>query len=142
MLTNHQGLASEPAMSTLARLALISGLACIYALLDRSSNVKVEHLEAALALWEYSEKCARFIFGASTGDPTVDRILMSLKAQGPMSETDIRDLFGRHKGAPEIDRALGSLLQSGKAKAVVMETGGRPRTVWQICDQSDKSDQR
>ena len=128
--------------SILARAeAQVMRLACVYALLDECAFVRVTHMEAALALWEYSEKCARFIFGDSSGDPVVDRIMAALK-QGPLSETEIRDIFGRHKFGEEIDRALGVMLQSGKAKAVVVETGGRPKTVWQRCDQSDKSDQR
>jgi hypothetical protein len=116
-------------------------LACIYALLAQSSVVRVEHLNAALALWEYSEGCAQAIFGTLSGDPTVDRILLALE-KGPMSETEIRDLFGRHKSGGEIDRALGSLVNLGKAKPGVVVTGGRPKTSWQRCDQSDKSDQR
>src|SRR5215813_1543391 len=88
--------------------AQVMRLACIYALLDQSAVIRVEHLEAALALWEYSEKCAGFIFGDSQGDPTVDRIRAGLK-QGPMTETEIRDLFSRHNTG-EVDRALAVIL--------------------------------
>jgi Protein of unknown function (DUF3987) len=122
-------------------------LACIYALLDKSPAVRAEHLEAALALWEYSEKCAHFIFGDSQGDPTVDRILAGLK-QGPMTETEIRDLFSRHNSA-EVDRALSFIFNKGMAKPEIEQTGGRPRTIWKLCpapkprgDISDKSDIR
>ena len=59
---------------------------------------------------------------------------MAALNERPLSETEIRDIFGRHKSGGEIDRTLGVMLQSGKAKAVVMETGGRPKTVWQRCD--------
>ena len=140
----HELSSEKPGLvgSILARAeAQVMRLACVYALLDKCAFVGVQHMEAALAVWEYSEKCARFIFGDSLGDPVVDRIMAALK-QGPLSETEIRDLFGRHKSGGEIDRALGVILQSGKAKAVVMETGGRPKTVWQGCDRSDESDQR
>jgi len=108
--------------------AQVMRLACIYALLDQSAVIRVEHLEAALALWEYSEKCAGFIFGDSQGDPTVDRIRAGLK-QGPMTETEIRDLFSRHNTG-EVDRALAFILNKGIAKPKIEETGGRPRTVW------------
>jgi len=117
-------------------------LACLYALFDQSELVRPEHLRAALALWDYSEKSTKFIFGELTGDPVVDRILAAIKQQGEVSETEIRDLFGRHKSVGEIDSALGALMRNGKAKPRVIETGGRPRTVWGLCDQSAKSDQR
>jgi DNA replicative helicase MCM subunit Mcm2 (Cdc46/Mcm family) len=111
--------------------AQVMRLACIYALLDRSAVVRVEHLEAALALWEYSEKCARFIFGDSQGDPTVDRILTALK-QGAMTETETAGLFNRHS-YKEIDRALGFISNNEIAKPEIEETGGRPRTIWKLC---------
>jgi len=117
-------------------------LAALYALLDGCPTIRAQHLAAALALWDYSEKSTLAIFGELTGDTTADRILAALAEHGEMSETDIRDIFGRHKSSNEIDLALGSLLRSGRAKAVTVPTGGRPRTVWQRCDQSVKSDQR
>lgn len=111
--------------------AQVMRLACIYALLDQSAVVRIEHLEAALALWEYSEKCAGFIFGDSQGDPTVDRMIAALK-QGPMTETEIRDLFSRHNTG-EVDRALAFIFSKGIAKPAIEETGGRPRTIWRLC---------
>jgi hypothetical protein len=118
-------------------------LACVYALLDQSTVVRVEHLEAALALWAYSEECARFIFGDSSGDPTVDRIVTALK-QSPLSETEIRDLFSRHNTS-DVDRALAVIRNSGVAKPEMESTGGRPKSIWKLFsqrDQSDQSDQR
>src|SRR5437773_2051459 len=44
-------------------------LALIYALLDCSRAICQEHLRAALALWQYAEASARFIFGDALGDP-------------------------------------------------------------------------
>jgi hypothetical protein len=117
-------------------------LACLYALLDESNLVRVEHLNAALALWAYSERCAQAIFGDLSGDPVADRILAAITEQGEISETEIRDLFGRHKSSSEIDTALAALTRHGKAKPRVIETGGRPRTAWMLCDKSDQSDQR
>ena len=110
-------------------------LACLYALLDGCQEVGAQHLAAALALWDYAEKSAAAIFGEMTGDATADRILSALGECGEMSETDIRDLFGRNKTSAEIQLALAALLRAGKAKSVEVETGGRPKTVWQRCDQ-------
>lgn len=123
--------------------AQVMRLACLYALLDGHEVVGIDHLNAALALWDYSEQSARAIFGDLTGDPTADRIGAALKGvPDGVSETDIRDLFGRHKSSNEIDRGLVKLQAQSKIKAETVTTSGRPKTIWRWCDKSDKSDQR
>jgi len=52
--------------------AQVMRLACIYALLDRETEVRKVHLEAALAVWNYCEASARYIFGDALGDPLAD----------------------------------------------------------------------
>jgi hypothetical protein len=42
--------------------AQVLRLSCLYALLDHSSEVRRPHLEAALALWQYCEDSAHYIF--------------------------------------------------------------------------------
>ena len=55
-------------------------LALIYAVLDGSDGViRPVHLKAALAMWQYYEDSARFIFGDSIGDPVADTILHALR---------------------------------------------------------------
>ena len=97
-----------------------------------SHMVRVEHLRAALAIWEYCEQSATLIFGQRLGDPTADRILEALRNAGPqgMTDNDIYELFGRHKSANERARALNLLASLGLVKSQTEETGGRPRTVW------------
>ena len=112
--------------------AQVLRLSVIYALLDKSSDIRVEHLQAALALWEYCERSALLIFGQKLGDPTADRILEAIRNTGEagMSENDIYELFGKHKSANERARAIGLLLSLGLVKAEKQETGGRPRTIY------------
>jgi hypothetical protein len=43
-------------------------LAVIYALLDGSPCIDVEHLKAAVAVWDYAEQSARYVFDGTTGD--------------------------------------------------------------------------
>jgi primase-polymerase (primpol)-like protein len=50
-------------------------LTLIYALLDSSPVMKLAHLEAALAVWNYCKESAAYIFGDSLGNPTADAIL-------------------------------------------------------------------
>jgi predicted HTH transcriptional regulator len=105
--------------------------------MDGHDRVGVEHLTAALALWDYAEKSTVAIFGEMSGDPTADRILVALNEHQDMTETEIRDLFGRHKSSNEIDRALNTLKASGKLKDEIVTTGGRPKTIWRRCAKSD-----
>ena len=110
-------------------------LAVIYALLDKSDKVRVEHLRAALAVWQFAEQSARYIFGSRLGDPTADAILQALRENSEgMDRTAIREYFRRNKSAEEIGRALGVLVEAGLARCErIAETGGRPREVWFGC---------
>jgi Protein of unknown function (DUF3987) len=94
--------------------AQVMRIACLYSLMDGRERVDVDHLTAALALWDYSEKSAAAIFGEMSGDPMADRILAALDDQQEMTETEIRDLFVRHKSSTEVYRALGLLKQPAR----------------------------
>ena len=114
--------------------AQVLRLSILYALMDCSAIIRREHLEAALALWEYSEAAARFIFGDSLGDPSADEILRNLRLVRPagLNRTEISNLFGRNKNASEINRALTVLIEGGLArcKRSKSENGGRPEESW------------
>ena len=58
--------------------AQVMRLACLYAALDKTCLVSPAHLKAARALWWYCEASVRYVFGARTGDPVADRILLAL----------------------------------------------------------------
>jgi hypothetical protein len=124
----------EPGMigAILARAeAQVLRLSVLYAIFDRSPVIRPAHLEASLALWDYAEASARRIFGDRLGMPVADLILETLRAKGPMTETQISGLFGRHKSADEIAHALRHLESLGKVRRRQIETGGRPATVWE-----------
>jgi DNA-binding transcriptional ArsR family regulator len=105
---------------------------CLYALLDRSSVVRAEHLMAALAVWEYCEDSARFIFGEALGDATADEILRALRERPEgMTRTEIREYFARNKPSAEIERALRALQEHGRARAQREHAEqGRPAERW------------
>jgi len=119
------GAATSRAEAQVVRLSLI------YALLDSSSVIRREHLLGALAVWEYCEASAKFIFGDSLGDPIADEILRALCAseQG-LTRTEIRDLFKRNRSEAEITRALNLLSQHGLASMRRIETEGRSAERW------------
>lgn len=108
-------------------------LACLYALLDCSSTIKVVHLQAALALWDYAEESARLIFGEKLGDPTAERLLEAVRsANEGLTDKEINvKVFGRNKSADELRRVKFQLLSLGLIKSETrQDTGGRPETVW------------
>jgi len=108
-------------------------LAMLYALLDCSPSIRIEHLNAALAFWDYASDSAHWVFGDSLGDPTADEIWEMAKTnpQG-VTRTQVSDLFSRNKKAREIDRALTALVEAGRLERGETRTGGagRPAVVW------------
>ncbi len=122
-------------------------LACLYALLDGSYQVKGCHLDAALALWDFCERSTRFIFGNSTGDPVADEMLEALRHRpGGMTRTEIRDLFGRNKSAERIARASKRASHCVLGEGSTVEDRGEARGVVAIgqasYDKDDINDQR
>ncbi len=112
--------------------AQVVRLASLYAVMDESYAVEQEHLEAALALWDYAEASALHIFGDATGDPVANQIVEALRAKGEegMTRTDISHLFKRHKSAERTDGALALLLKSGRVRREREETKGRAAERW------------
>ncbi|MBI4370001.1 MAG: bifunctional DNA primase/polymerase [Elusimicrobia bacterium] len=117
--------------------AIVRRLACIYALLDCSNIVKIEHLQAALALWNYAEESVRYIFGVKTGDSVADTILEKLHENeiNGLAQTQIYNLFGRHQPAERIAGALSLLKNMGVIRLLERPTGGRPETIWKLAPQ-------
>jgi hypothetical protein len=107
--------------------AQVVRLSLLYALLDSSNVIRVEHQQAALALWDYTERSARRIFGDALGDRTADRVLAVLAEAGAAgcTRTEVRDAFGRHQSG-DIDRALSLLLDMGRVIGTRELTAGRP----------------
>jgi DNA-binding transcriptional ArsR family regulator len=120
--------------------AQVLRLSMLYALLDGSRIIRRPHLLAALAVWEYVEESARFIFGTALGDPTADQILKALQqSQFGLSRTEISSLFGRHRSANDIERALQYLFNLGLVEKDCRQTEGRPMEVWVFTDGAKKA---
>ncbi len=115
--------------------AYVMRIACIYALLDCSAIVRVEHLNAALAVWGYAESCVEFIFGDISGDSIADKIYIALKAnENGLSRTEIIKILGKHRSSSEISRALELLLKCNKAKNQTISTEGRDKEIWTVAN--------
>jgi Protein of unknown function (DUF3987) len=112
--------------------AQVARLAALYAVMNESYEIEREHLLAALALWDYSEKSARYIFGDSTGDPVADQIYNALRAAGKdgMTRTEISNLFGRNMSSERIAQALSLLHGARRVRHMTHKTGGRHAERW------------
>jgi hypothetical protein len=112
--------------------AQVIRLALLYALINRKHDIEVDHLRAALAVWEYAEASAVRIFGDALGDPIADEINRALKHAGAagMSRTAIRDMFGRHQSTGRISAALNLLAKKGRARCKTTATDGRSLETW------------
>ncbi|MEX3616483.1 phage NrS-1 polymerase family protein [Paenibacillus glucanolyticus] len=106
-------------------------IACIYALLDQSHLVRVEHLRAALAVWQYCYKSVVFIFGEQNiqDDPIIHKILEGLKNnENGLSSTDIyKDIFRNNVRSKDIKEAIKKMSDNG---LVIIEkvSSGRGKT--------------
>jgi hypothetical protein len=107
--------------------------ALVYALTDGASEIDVAHLDAALAVWRYSEASAKLIFGDTVGDPLADEILRALRSCfiTGMTRSDLTLMFRNspHR-AGAIGAALNRLLQLGKVRNEQSATSGRPAERW------------
>jgi hypothetical protein len=112
--------------------AQVMRLAALYAVMGESHEIEREHLLAALALWDYSEKSAQYIFGDATGDPVADQILCALRAAGKdgMTRTEISNLFRRNMSSERIAQALSLLLAARRVRPMTHKTGGRQAERW------------
>jgi hypothetical protein len=118
------GAVTSRAESNVRRLSLI------YALTDGSSVIGRAHLGAALAMWDYCERSARWIFGWSTGDHLADRLLGELRAVYPdeLSRAKLAGVLSRHHS---VDAPLRHLEELDLAECHEGEcAGGRPPQLW------------
>jgi hypothetical protein len=111
--------------------AQVVRLALTYALLDGAKAIDLPHLKAALAVWDYAEASAAYVFGDTVGDPVADEILRTLRqAESGLTRTFIHGMFGRHKSADGISAALGILIRAGRIRSGSVTTKGRPAEIY------------
>jgi hypothetical protein len=105
-------------------------LAMLYALADHSDEIHRKHVESALAVWEYAESSALYIFGDATGDPDADKVLAALKdAVDGMTRTEISELFGRNKSSRDLERIREVLQRAGRIHVSMVSESGSKKPV-------------
>jgi hypothetical protein len=116
--------------------SMVLRLALIYFLLDPppkggSRGIAPEHLDAALAVWDYCEQSVQMLFRTRAGTFLGDKIL-TLLANGPLTKDEINNHLSPKQKA-EAGGVLAHLEAAGLIrKAKVEKTGpGRPVTMWE-----------
>jgi hypothetical protein len=112
--------------------AQVLRLSMIYALSDASAEIRLPHLKAALAFWEYSAASATYIFGDRLADLNAQKILEALKNQpAGMTRNEILDgVFKRHINKQALVVAFKTLESLGLVSRETEQTGGRPLERW------------
>jgi len=110
---------------------MVLRLSVIFAAMDRSDTITTAHQEAALAIWDYCERCAAYLFSDVAGDPVENVIADALRARGKLSRDELRGLFSRHQPSAAIQMALDALLAARKVRCVKQQTPGRSFEYWE-----------
>jgi hypothetical protein len=94
-------------------------------------SIRIEHLEAALAVWDSCERSALMLSGGKPGDPLSEKILRLLES-GPMTRDQFNDhLSPKQKG--QLASTLAKLEVAGQVRKEkkAHQGPGRPSEVWQ-----------
>ena len=106
-------------------------LALLYALADGERKIKAEHLQAALALWDYTARSASWALQGATGDPLAEQIHATLQAHpSGLTRSQISDALQHNRPAADIQRALDALALATRATRAHIPTAGRPAELW------------
>jgi hypothetical protein len=113
-------------------------LALLYALADGERQINPEHLQAALALWDYATRSARWALQGATGDPLAEQIHTALTSHpAGLTRSQISDTLQHNQPAKAIGRALDALALAGRATRSQIPTTGRPAELWTATPASD-----
>lgn len=105
-------------------------LAMIFAIADLSKFILIEHIEAAIALVEYSEASWDWVYQQNAVFTSENIILTALSEKdGSCSLTELHALFGRNKPAAEIEAHISSLMSQGKIKVWKKKNGKKGMTI-------------
>lgn len=116
--------------------AQVLRLSALYALVNGSSIIDRDHIEAALAIWHYNVATIKHIFGEALGDPVADKIRNALldAPDCTLSRSEISNLFSRHADSSRVQAALDLLEELDLARPWNEPTAGRPVERWSSCE--------
>ena len=106
----------------------------LYAALEGSPVITPEHVEASMAVIEYSQQTVAYVFGDATGNAAADRILKALRDNGLLTRSGVHALFYNGLSAARLQVAL-DLLESMVLATSTMRAnsagGAKPVEVWE-----------
>jgi hypothetical protein len=107
-------------------------VATLTALFNLKDAIELPHLQAALAIVDYSERSAKFVLGDRLRDREEAAILEYLKCkpQGATRTEIRRDVFHDNKPAHHVREKLASLLQAVLVRCESEPTEGRTAERW------------
>jgi hypothetical protein len=106
-------------------------LALLYTLADGKQRIGPQHINAALALHDYTTRSASWALNGATGQPLAEQIHAALTANpAGLTRSQISDTLKHNQPAGQIDHALRALHAAGRATVTQLATGGRPAQLW------------
>lgn len=120
---------------------LVIRLACGYAIADMAPQVRPEHIEAGLGLWEFCAQSTERLYSIPTGSllPKVNpkrrgQLVDYLAKHGGWvaREELMSKLFSRNLPKEQMDAIVDSLLEEGRIEQRTAPTGGRPRIEYRL----------
>jgi hypothetical protein len=107
-------------------------LAAIYALLDGTWLINVEHLAAARAVWRYCRQSAAILFDNISVDHRANKVLDAIRAAGGhLARLAIQGtVFSNHIKARDLDQIRDDLVRMGSITVRREQTDGRPAEIW------------
>ena len=107
-------------------------LSMLHALMDFKTTIEAHHIETALAIWDYCEQSARYIFESQAAvDPVQKKVVEALQA-GPKTATEINKYFNHHAKAEKIQMAIKELAERKKILLAQGKGAGRPATIYSL----------
>ncbi|MDR0362160.1 MAG: hypothetical protein LBJ46_05680 [Planctomycetota bacterium] len=87
--------------------------------------IDTQHIESALALCEYANASAAFLFSDRAADPLERKIVAILKTS-TITATGLNKALSKHVPRDKLQTALGSLEAAGRIRVEKQASGGRP----------------
>lgn len=113
-------------------------LSLIYALIDGSKDIRLPHLNAALAVCRYALRSAEYCFGALTGHARKILDALGNRETKEMTRTEIiGQVFNGHITAEQLNTALSELHRANRVNSRKEQTSGAPRELWAIAKQAN-----
>lgn len=106
-------------------------LALVYALLDGKGYIDKNHLQSALAMWNYAQESALYIFRNKEKNGYEQKILEAL-SKGPLSATELSKIFNGHLSKERLQPILEQLEARQKISVERQKTAGRPRIILRL----------